>query len=220
MTSPTTAKLVAVYARVSTSDQNPGLQVEELRRVCAQRGWQIVGEYVDSGYSGSKDRRPELDRLMSDVLRGKIGVVLVWRFDRFARSVRHLVTALEDFRARSVDFISVLDGIDTASSAGRFTFHVIAAVAELERELIAERTRAGIAAARRRGAHVGRPRAKIDIVRARALMASGQSFRQAARTLGIGTATLFRALRSREGDVSKASEDEGDQVPGTTGVAA
>jgi len=219
MTSPA-SKPVALYARVSTSDQNPGMQVEELRRVCGQRGWQIVGEYIDLGYSGSKDRRPELDRLIGDVNRGKIGVVLVWRFDRFARSVRHLVSALEDFRARSVDFISVMDGIDTCTSAGRFTFHVIAAVAELEREIIRERTRAGIAAARRRGAHVGRPRAKIDIVRAKALMASGKSFRQAARDLGIGTATLFRALRSRETDVSKASEDEGVQVPENTVVAA
>jgi len=220
MTSSIATKLVALYARVSTTDQHPGMQVDELRRVCAQRGWQIVGEYVDAGHSGSKDRRPELDRLMGDVNRGKIGIVLVWRFDRFARSVRHLVTALEDFRARSVDFISVMDGIDTSSPAGRFTFHVIAAVAELERKLIRERTRAGIAAARRRGAQVGRPRVKIDIVRAKALMTSGQSFRQAARILGIGTATLFRALRSRETDVSKTSEDEVVQVPENTVVAA
>jgi len=221
MTSSTErTKRVALYARVSTTDQHPGMQVDELRRVCAQRGWEIAGEYVDAGYSGSKDRRPELDRLMGDVHRGMVGVVLVWRFDRFARSVRHLVSALEDFRSRSVDFISVMDGIDTCTPAGRFTFHVVAAVAELERELIRERTRAGIAAARRRGAHVGRPRAKIDLVRAKALMASGQSFRQAARTLGIGTATLFRALRSREADVSKVSEDEGFQVPGNTEVAA
>lgn len=158
---------------------------------------------------------------MGDVHRGKVGMVLCWRFDRFARSVRHLVSALEDFRARSVDFISVMDGIDTSTPAGRFTFHVIAAVAELERELIRERTRAGIAAARRRGAQVGRPRAKIDLVRARALMASGKSFRQAARDLGIGTATLHRALRGHENaDVPKPGEDEGVQVPGTTGVAA
>jgi DNA invertase Pin-like site-specific DNA recombinase len=200
MTSSTSTKHVALYARVSTTDQHPGMQVEELRRACSQRGWEIVGEYVDSGYSGIRDRRPELDHLMGDVHRGKVGVVLVWRFDRFARSVRHLVSALEDFRARSVDFISLQDGIDTCTPAGRFTFHVVAAVAELERELIRERTRAGIAAARRRGAHVGRPRAKIDLVRAKALMASGKSFRQAARELGIGTATLHRALRSRQAD--------------------
>jgi DNA invertase Pin-like site-specific DNA recombinase len=216
----TATKRVALYARVSTTDQNPGMQVDELRRVCAQRGWEIVGEYVDAGYSGSKDRRPELDHLMQDVHRGKVGAVLVWRFDRFARSVRHLVSALEDFRARSVDFISVMDGIDTCTPAGRFTFHVVAAVAELERELIRERTRAGIAAARRRGAHVGRPRARIDITRAKALMASGKSFRQAARDLGIGTATLHRALHSPENvDVPKPSEDDGFQVPGTTRVA-
>jgi DNA invertase Pin-like site-specific DNA recombinase len=115
----------------------------------------------------------------------------------------------------------VMDGINTCTPAGRFTFHVVAAVAELERELIREITRAGIAAARRKGAHVGRPRAKIDLILAKALMASGQSFRQAARILGIGTATLFRALRSRENiDVSKASEDEGFYVPENTVVAA
>jgi DNA invertase Pin-like site-specific DNA recombinase len=156
---------------------------------------------------------------MQDVHRGMVGIVLVWRFDRFARSVRHLVTALEDFRSRSVDFISVMDGIDTCTPAGRFTFHVVAAVAELERELIRERTRAGIAAARRRGALVGRPRAKIDITRAKALMASGQSFRKAARLLGIGTATLHRALRNRENlDVPNTSEDDGVQVSETTGT--
>ena len=210
---------VALYARVSTTDQHPGMQVDELRRVCSQRGWEIVGEYVDAGYSGSKDRRPELDRLMQDVHRGMVGIVLVWRFDRFARSVRHLVSALEDFRSRSVDFISVMDGIDTCTPAGRFTFHVVAAVAELERELIRERTRAGIAAARRRGAQVGRPRAKIDITRARALVAGGKSLRQAARDLGVGVATLHRALRSsRVMDVPKTSEDEGFQLTGTTGV--
>jgi DNA invertase Pin-like site-specific DNA recombinase len=125
-----------------------------------------------------------------------VGIVLVWRFDRFARSVRHLVTALEDFRARSVDFISVMDGIDTCTPAGRFTFHVVAAVAELERELIRERTRAGIAAARRRGSQIGRPRVKVDMVHARSLMSSGLSFRKAARLMGIGTATLYRALHS------------------------
>jgi DNA invertase Pin-like site-specific DNA recombinase len=194
MTSGEKPKRVAIYARVSTTDQHPGMQVDELRRVCSQRGWEIAGEYVDAGYSGSKDRRPELDRLMQDVHRGMVGIVLVWRFDRFARSVRHLVTALEDFRSRSVDFISVMDGIDTCTPAGRFTFHVVAAVAELERELIRERTRAGIAAARRRGAQIGRPRVKIDMLRAKSLMASGLSFRKAARVMGIGTATLYRAL--------------------------
>jgi DNA invertase Pin-like site-specific DNA recombinase len=212
-------KKVAIYARTSTHDQNPGLQVEELRHASSQRGWEVVGEYVDVGHSGAKDRRPELDRLMDDVHRGRMDIVLVWKFDRFARSVRHLVTALEDFRSRSVDFVSLTDGVDTCTSVGRFTFNVVAAFAELERELIRERTRAGIAAARRRGAQVGRPRAKVDLVRARSLMSSGQSFRQAARTLGIGTATLHRSLRNRENvDVPKPSEEDGVQVSETMGM--
>jgi DNA invertase Pin-like site-specific DNA recombinase len=194
----TTTKNVALYARTSTHDQNPGMQIDELRRVAGQRGWQVVGEYVDAGHSGAKDRRPELDRMMGDVHRGKVDTVMVWKFDRFARSVRHLVSALEDFRARNVDFVSVTDGIDTSTPAGRFTFHVISAVAELEREMIRERTRCGIAAARRRGSRIGRPQARVDLPRAKGLLAGGQSLRQVARVLGIGASTLHRAMHDAE----------------------
>jgi DNA invertase Pin-like site-specific DNA recombinase len=192
-------KHVALYARTSTHDQNPGMQVDELRRVAGQRGWQVVGEYVDAGHSGAKDRRPELDRMMSDVQRGKIDMVLVWKFDRFARSVRHLVSALDDFRARNVDFASLHDGIDTSTPVGRFTFHVVSAVAELEREMIRERTRCGIAAARRRGSRIGRPQARVDVLRAKTLLAGGQSLRQVARLLGIGASTLHRAMHENDG---------------------
>lgn len=198
------ARHVALYARTSTHEQNPGMQIEELRRVARLRGWEVVGEYVDAGHSGAKDRRPELDRLMCDVHRGKVDMVVVWKFDRFARSVRHLVTALEDFRARSVDFLSTTDGIDTSTPVGRFTFHVVGAVAELERELIRERTRAGIASARRRGIRVGRPQAKVDLARARKLLADGKSLRQVARALEIGASTLHRAIHA-EGDRLDAS---------------
>src|SRR6266568_654869 len=185
---------VALYARTSTSrDQNPAMQLEDLRRLAQQRGWEIVGEFVDVGYSGSKDRRPELDRMMGEIGRGKIDVVAVWRFDRFARSVRHLVVALEDFRARGIDFISASDGIDTSTPAGRFTFHVIGAVAELEREIIRERTRAGLASARRRGVRIGRPSVVVDLARARMLREQGTSLRKVAQELGIGAATLCRA---------------------------
>ena len=125
---------VALYARNSVArDAHPAAQLDALRQLAAQRGWVIVGEYVDIGQSGSKDRRPELDKLMAHVHKGGVNVVGVFRFDRFARSVRHLVVALDDFRSRGVDFVSVNDCIDRAStSTGRFTFAIIAAVTELE----------------------------------------------------------------------------------------
>ena len=187
---------VALYARVSTArDQNPQLQIDELRQVAAQRGWHVVGEFVDKGISGAKDRRPQLDKLMQLAHRGGLDVVAVWKFDRFARSTRHLVTALEDFRARNIDFISVRDSIDTTTSAGRFTFAIIAAVSELERELIRERTIAGIISARLRGSRPGRPPVVFDVARAQRLQAEGKSLRAISRTLGVAAATVHRALR-------------------------
>ncbi len=189
---------VALYARVSTQDQNPRMQIDELRQLAQQRGWEVVGEYVDRGISGSKDRRPELDRLMADVKRGKINVVAVWRFDRFARSVKHLITALDEFNARGVDFVSVSDGIDTSTPHGRFTFTIIAAVAELEREIIRERVKAGLAAAKRRGAKIGRPKVHVDVAKALQLQAAGWSLRKIASRLGCGLATLSRALKAAE----------------------
>jgi DNA invertase Pin-like site-specific DNA recombinase len=193
MTTPTT-KRAALYCRVSTSDQSTALQLDGLRELAARRGWEIQGEYVDHGISGSKDRRPELDKLMATVAKGKVDIVVCWRFDRFARSVRHLVTALDTFRAVGVDFASMEDSIDTSTPAGRFTFHVIAAVAELERELIRERTRAGVQAARRRGARLGRPRVVVDVARARVLRGQGCSLRGIAQQLGVGLGTIHSLL--------------------------
>ena len=192
---PSTKPLrAALYARVSTNDQNPQLQLEALRELGGRRGWRVV-EYVDEGISGSKDRRPALDRLMTDAHKGKLDLVVCWRFDRFARSVRHLVMALDEFRAKGIDFLSVNDGIDTSTPAGRFTFHVIAAVAELERELIRERTKAGMAAARKRGARIGRPKVDFDIVKAKKLKAEGMSIRKIASALGVKATTVHRALQ-------------------------
>ena len=184
----------ALYARVSRADQDVDLQIRELRRLADDRNWSVVGEFVDRGVSGAMDRRPQLDALVSRIARGGVDVVAVWKFDRFARSVRHLVCALDDFRARRIDFFSARDGIDTSTPAGRFTFAVIAAVAELERELIRERTIAGLDVARERGRHFGRPRRGFDVNTARVLLASGLSQRDAARQLGIGATTLRRAL--------------------------
>lgn len=189
------APRVALYARVSTSrDQNPQMQLDELRQVARQRGWRVAGEFVDVGISGARDKRPQLDKLMQLAHAGKIDIVVTWRFDRFARSTRHLLTALEDFRLRGVDFVSLRDAVDTSTATGRFTFAIIAAVAELERELIRERTVAGIEAARRRGRHPGRPHVVFDLVRARELRAMGKSVRAIGKELGVAPATVHRGL--------------------------
>jgi DNA invertase Pin-like site-specific DNA recombinase len=192
------------------------MQLQALRQLAEQRGWTVVGEYVDAGYSGARDRRPQLDALMGVAHRGGIDIVAVWRFDRFARSVRHLVMALDDFRSRGIDFVSANDGIDTSTATGRFTFSIIAAVAELEREIIRERTRAGLEAARRRGAKIGRPRVEVDLARARTLLDGGASVRGAARTLGIGAATLSRALVAAQ----EAEATTPDVAYATTNAAA
>jgi DNA invertase Pin-like site-specific DNA recombinase len=187
-------KRCAVYARVSRKrDQSPTLQLDALRALCAQRRWQLT-EYVDHGVSGTKASRPALDRLMRDVHAGKVDVVACWKFDRFARSMQHLVTALNDFRARGVEFVSVQDGIDTSTAAGRMVFGVIAALAEFERELIVERVQAGLAAAARRGRRGGRPKARVELGRARAMLAAGMTKQAVAAELGVGVATLLRHL--------------------------
>ena len=185
----------ALYARVSTDDQKPDLQVDELRELAQQRGWKVVGEFIDKAVSGSKDSRPELDRMLAQVHRGRVDVVVVWRFDRFARSVRHLVSALDDFRARQVDFVSSRDAIDTSTPAGRFTFHIFSAVAELERELIRERTKAGVAAARRRGKIVGRPKAQVDQGQVQQLRDAGLSVRAIAKEIGLSKSVIGRVLQ-------------------------
>lgn len=198
MTDNGTPKKAALYARCSTHEQHPEAQIEQLRQVARQRGWTVVGEYVDRGQSGRKDKRPELARLMADIHRGKANVVAVVRFDRWARSVRHLVQSLDEFRCRNVDFVSLGDGIDTSTPAGRFCFHVVGAVAQLEADLVRDRTIQGLRAARRRGAKIGRPRKWVDVRRARHLLAKGKGYREVARILGVGASTLHRAVKEAE----------------------
>lgn len=149
----------AIYARVSTanSGQDPLVQTREMKEYCPRRGWTIVDEYVGVGISGTKETRPELDRLMADAHRRRFDVVVVWRFDRFARSVSHLLRALETFQTLGIEFVSLSEQLDTSTPTGRMVFTVLGAVAELERSLIVERVRAGMRNARAKGKRIRRP---------------------------------------------------------------
>jgi DNA invertase Pin-like site-specific DNA recombinase len=184
----------AIYARVSTSNhgQDPHVQIRELREHCSRRGWEIADEYVDSGISGTKERRPQLDRLLADCRRRRVDIVLVYRYDRFARSLRHLVNALEEFRALGIDFISLHEGVDTSTPNGRLVFGIFASIAEFERELIRDRVKSGIAAARSKGTTLGRPRIAVDAVRINVLRAQGISWAKIGEQLGLGEGTVRR----------------------------
>jgi DNA invertase Pin-like site-specific DNA recombinase len=186
----------ALYARVSTTGhgQDVGLQLDELRQVAAQRRWQVV-EYVDEGVSGSQDSRPALDRMMADARRGKLDVVAVWRFDRFARDTRNLLVTLEEFRQLGVEFISLREQVDTSTPMGKAMFTIISAISELERDLIRERVIAGVRRAQAAGKHCGRPRVEMDLRPATALLKEGRSLKETARILGVSRNTLRRRLR-------------------------
>lgn len=188
---------VALYARVSTVNhgQDPELQLRELREYCKMRGWEIFAEYVDTA-SGAKESRPQLDRLMKDAGRKRFGAVIVWKFDRFARSVSHLLRALETFKTLAIEFISLTEGVDTSTPMGKMVFTVLGAVAELERSLIVERIRAGVRNAKAKGKHCGRPRRIVDITAVRARMAAGESQRAIAKDMGIAETALSRRLKA------------------------
>ncbi len=182
---------VAIYARVSTQDQDPGLQLSELRKYIKDRGWQVHHEYVDIGQSGAKDSRPELNKLMADAKRRRFDTVLVWKFDRFARSVKHLVNSLYEFKALGIDFVSLTEGIDTSTPLGEAMFSIIGAMAQLERDLIRERVTAGMRRAKEKGKALGRPKREIDPEAVVELKERGLNMEEIANTLGISRATLF-----------------------------
>jgi len=186
----------AIYARVSTvgNGQSPEMQVRELREYCERRGWQIAGEYIDVGISGTKDKRPQLDRMMADAHKRRFDVVAVWKFDRFARSVSHLLRALDTFRVLGIEFVSLSESLDTATPAGRMVFTVLGAVAELERSLIAERVRAGLRNARANGKRLGRPPVAVDATRIGRLRTQGRSVREIARQLGYSRSLVHKTL--------------------------
>src|ERR1039458_3853522 len=156
----------AIYARVSTNNgQNPEMQLRELREYCKRRGLEIAGEYVDAGVSGAKEHRPQLDALLAACRKRCVDAVVVYRYDRFARSLRQLVNALEEFRSLGIEFISLHEGVDTSTPNGRLVFGIFASIAEFERELIRDRVRSGMAAAKAKGKRIGRPKVAVDVLR-------------------------------------------------------
>jgi DNA invertase Pin-like site-specific DNA recombinase len=187
---------VALYARVSTSDkgQDPEMQLRELREHCQRRGCEILGEYVDIGVSGSKDSRPELNKLMADAKRRRFDAVLVWKLDRFGRSLKNLINALAEFESLGVAFISLKESLDLATPAGRLMFGIISAMAEFERDLIRERVRAGIANRRAKGLRVGRKPISLDPTKLQALRSQGQTMREIALALGCSRSLVHKTL--------------------------
>ena len=185
----------AIYARVSTLDQEPENQLQELRRYIAARGWEAATEYVDRGVSGSKDRRPALDQLLRDAKRRRFDVVVCWRLDRLGRNLKHLITLLEDLQALGVAFVSLAEGIDATTPAGKLQMHILGAIAEFERARIQERVKAGLARARAQGVRLGRPPRQIDP--SRLLAVAGLPEREAARRLGVPRSTLQRFLAEK-----------------------
>jgi DNA invertase Pin-like site-specific DNA recombinase len=186
---------VALYARVSTlNNQDPEMQLSELREYAGRRGWEISEEYTDQGVSGCKESRPALNRLMSDAHRRGFDAILVWKIDRFGRSLKHLVNALAELAALRVAFISLRDNLDLSTPSGRLMFQIIGAMAEFERALIQERIRAGLRNAKAKGKHLGRPRVLVDASSIATLRAQGRSWSDIVAQLGISKGTAQRAF--------------------------
>src|SRR5664280_1572508 len=192
--SSSTTTRAAIYARVSTCEQSTESQLRDLRQYVAARGYTAV-EYVDTGFSGAKQNRPALDRLMDDARKRRFDCILVGRFGRFARSTKHLLLALEEFRGLGVQFISYQENIDTTSPLGQALFTIVSAVAQLDRDLIRERVRAGLRNARAKGKVFGRPRRIVNADELLRLKTEGASLRQIAAALGIGYGTVRARLQ-------------------------
>jgi DNA invertase Pin-like site-specific DNA recombinase len=188
------------------------MQLRELREYCQRRDMVVVAEYVDKGISGAKDRRPELDRLLTDAHRRRFDSVVVWRFDRFARSVSHLLRALETFRSLGIEFVSLSEQVDTSTPAGKLVFTVLGAVAELERSLILERVKAGLRNARAKGKRLGRPRSGVDTEEIKRLRTQGASWRAVGAALGVSAATALHASGKARLEIPPKAEAASDSA--------
>jgi DNA invertase Pin-like site-specific DNA recombinase len=194
---------VAMYSRVSTDGQNLDGQETEMKEYAKHRGWEVTRIYRDK-MSGAKASRPELDELMADAKKRKMDIILVWRFDRFARSVSHLLQALETFRTVGIEFVSISEQIDTSTAAGKLVFTVLGAVAELERSLIAERVRMGLQSARNKGKRLGRPPIRqlnsAELAKVKADRATGKfSLRKLATKYGTSVWAMQQATTGQNG---------------------
>lgn len=189
-------KRCAIYARVSTTDkgQDTETQLIPLREFVKARGWYIAEEFIDQA-SGAKENRPELQRMMDQAKKRKIDMVIVFRFDRFARSTKHLISSLELFQSLGIDFISYSENIDTSTPAGKVMFTMVAAFSEFERSIIQERVKAGLARAKSQGKLLGRPKKKIDVNALRELREKGLSVRKIAESLGISKSLACNYLK-------------------------
>lgn len=187
----------AIYARVSSvgNGQSVEPQLADLRQLAERRGFQIVQEYCDEGWSGAKDDRPALNTMLADARRGRFKILLVWRLDRLGRSLAHLVRLLEDFRSLGVELVSYSEGLDFTTSHGKLLYSLLSAFAEFERECIRERVRAGLRHARAQGKKLGRPRVSVDTARIQSLRAQGRGWKAISRELGVGVSTVLRAAQ-------------------------
>ena len=193
----TTTPRVALYARVSTTGhgQDVGLQLDELRQVAQQRGWEVVGEFIDEGVSGGQQSRPALDQMLDCARRGRFGLIVVWKLDRLGRSLQHLLALLDEIQRLGVGFISLRDaGMDTTTPSGRLMFQLMGAFAEFERAMIKERVIAGVRRAQANGTHCGRPRVEFDLRPTLALMEKGHGLKRISTMLGISRTTLRARL--------------------------
>jgi len=188
-------KRVAIYVRVSTKDQSVDMQLNDIEGYSKERGLNIFNIYKDSGVSGTKETRPALGELMNDAKKRKFDMVLVWRFDRFARSTKHLVTALHEFRHLGIDFISFQENIDTSSPLGEAIFTIISAMSKLERDIIAERVKGGLRKAKANGKKLGRPKNIVDTEKVIEYRKQNKSIRQIASELGLSRGSVERTLR-------------------------
>ncbi len=199
-------KRAALYVRVSTLDQHPETQLHDLRQFAAQRGLQIVQEYVDHGFCGARARRPELDRMMEDARRHKFDILMVWACERLARSTKHLLQTLDELNGFGIQFLSQREAIDTEGPLGRAIIVIVSAMAELERCIIIERVRAGMRRAKLEGRRIGRQPLQVNLSVLLRDRERGLSLNQLAKAHGISKASVCRVLKQEREAVSRGFE--------------